>query len=91
MKIMEIVLQWLDELDDLVFAGFSLWQGLRRFCLLVASIAALGLHALPPLGVSVERVVALLDVAMFALAVWIVFAALSAGAERSWLGLARRA
>ena len=88
---MEVVLLWLDELDDLVFAGFRLWQSLRRLCLVVASLAAVGLHALPPLGVSVEHVVLLLDVSLAALAIWMIFAVVSAGAERSSLELARRA
>lgn len=88
---MEVVLQWLDELDDLVFAGLTFWQGLRRLCLLVAAIAAVGLHALPLLGIAVERVVPLLDLALIALVIWMIFAVISAGAQHSWRTLGRRA
>jgi hypothetical protein len=42
---MEIVLQWLDELDDLIFAGVALWQRLSQLCLRVALVASLGLVA----------------------------------------------
>jgi len=44
---MEKVLLWLDELDDLVFAGVSLGPRLCRTSLIVLLIAALGLHVLP--------------------------------------------
>ena len=54
---MEIVLLWLDELDDLVISGLSLWQGLRRFCLMLGFVAASGLHVLPLLGFDVETTV----------------------------------
>jgi hypothetical protein len=85
---MEIVLQWLDELDDLVISGLSLWQGLRRFCLLLAFVAACGVHALPPFGLAVGQVLGLHDVALVALALWTVFAAISSSAQRSWQSLA---
>jgi hypothetical protein len=80
---MEIVLQWLDELDDLVISRLSLWQGLRRFCLVLGFVAASGLHVLPLLGFDVERLLGLHDAALVALAFWTVFAAVSSSAERS--------
>jgi hypothetical protein len=80
---MEIVLLWLDELDDLVFAGFSLWLRLRRLCLGVALVAALALHALPTLGIAAGDAVALLDVSLIALAGWVLVAGLSARIEQS--------
>lgn len=88
---MEIVLQWLDELDDLVFAGIAVWRRARRVCLVIASIAAAGLHLLPRFGVSVDEIVTLLDVSVAALAFWLLFGAVSAGAARSRHSLARSA
>ncbi len=87
---MEILLQWLDELDDLVFAGLTLWRRLRRLCLAVALGAALGLHLLPPLGVAGPGVLSLLDVALLALVVWTLAAAVAAAAEASGHSMARR-
>jgi hypothetical protein len=80
---MEIVLLWLDELDDLVFAGFSLWGRLRRACLAVALTAAIAVHALPRLGVAVVGLWTLHDAALAALAIWGIFALVSAAAARS--------
>jgi hypothetical protein len=42
---MEVVLLWLDDLDDLVFVLVSLWARLRRFCLQVGLSAAFLLAA----------------------------------------------
>lgn len=75
---MEIVLQWLDELDDLVFAGFSIWRRLRYACLGVALTAALGLEASSWLGFAGQSMLALLGVTIVALVVWSLAAALSA-------------
>ncbi len=80
---MEIVLQWLDELDDLVFAGFSLWHRLRRLCLAVALAAAVGLHALPLLGVAAIPALGLLQLAFGALVVWSVIGFVTAAAAQS--------
>lgn len=80
---MEILLLWLDEFDDLIFAGFSLWRRLRRACLGVALMAALALHALPRLGFSSASLWTLLDVALAALAIWGLIALVSAAAARS--------
>jgi hypothetical protein len=88
---MEVVLQWFDELDDLVISGLSLWQGLRRICLLLGFIAAASLHALPPLGVAVESLLGLHDAALVALAFWTLLAAVSSSAERSYRARAARA
>ena len=80
---MEVVLQWLDELDDLVFTGFRIWQDIRRICLTIAAAAAIGLHVIPALGVAVDAVLGLRDLALAALITWMVFAVLSSRAERS--------
>lgn len=79
---MEIVLQWLDELDDLVFAGFAIWLRLRRFCLSVALTAAVALHVLPLFGTPIVVEFALAEASLFALAAWALVAALSASADR---------
>jgi hypothetical protein len=80
---MEIVLQWFDELDDLVISGLSLWQAMRRFCLVFGFVAASGLHLLPAFGFAVERLLPLHDAALVALVLWTLCAAISASAERS--------
>lgn len=80
---MEIVLQWLDELDDLVFAAFLIWLRLRRFCLAVAMITAVSLHAAPRLGVQPGVEFALAEISLGSLAVWAFVAALSASADRT--------
>lgn len=42
---MEVVLQWLDDVEDLVFAAAFLWRGLRRLCLGLGMLAALAVGA----------------------------------------------
>ena len=37
---MEVVLLWLDDLDDLMFVLVAIWTNLRRFCLQVGLLAA---------------------------------------------------
>ena len=80
---MEIVLQWLDELDDLVFAGYAVWHRLRRVSLVVALAAAVAVHALPRFGIAAETVMRLLDVSLAALVVWLVVAPVSTRVARS--------
>lgn len=87
---MEVVLQWLDELDDLVFAGFSLWRRIRHCCLVVALAAAVSLHVLPGFGASPGSVMPLLDTSLVALAIWIVLVAVTIQAENSWRTVAGR-
>jgi len=88
---MEIVLQWLDELDDLVFAGVALWQRLRLASLGTALAAAISLHLLPPLGFAgVATIVALYAIG-FSLGAWMILAMISARADRSWQAVAGRA
>jgi hypothetical protein len=78
---MEVVLQWLDELDDLFFAGFSIWGRLRGFCLAIALAAAVALHVLWKLALPSDTVLGLLSVSLAALAAWGVVATLSMLAE----------
>jgi hypothetical protein len=42
---MEVVLLWLDDLDDVTFVLVSLWARLRRICLAVGLLAAFVLVA----------------------------------------------
>jgi len=86
---MEIVLQWMDELDDLIFAGLLVWQRLRRLSLIVALSAALSVHALPRLGISAVPGFTLLNISLIALAAWILFAAVAETAASSRHSLAR--
>jgi hypothetical protein len=80
---MEIVLQWLDELDDLVFAAFSIWSRLRRFCLAVALIAATAIHVLPLLDLAIQAEFVLAQVSLASLAIWAISGTLLARADRS--------
>jgi hypothetical protein len=80
---MEIVLQWLDELDDLVFTAFSIWPRLRRCCLAIALIAASGLHVLPLLGLAAGADLLLLQISLAALAIWAAAGTLAARADQS--------
>lgn len=79
---MEVVLQWLDELDDLFFAGFSIWGRLRGFCLALALAAAVALHILRKLALPSDAALTLLSVSLAALAAWGAVATLSLLAER---------
>jgi len=79
---MEIVLQWLDELDDLIFAGFPVWHGLRRLCLGVALGTALALPVVPAVnGTATAFVIAAVSLA--ALVAWALVAFVSFGVDRS--------
>ncbi|HEY7670873.1 MAG TPA: hypothetical protein VIC71_01555 [Gammaproteobacteria bacterium] len=66
---MEVLLLWLDELDDLVFGIALLWEPLRRIVLQIGFAAALGLHfSLPP--IDYETVLA--AIAFASVVVWLV-------------------
>jgi hypothetical protein len=49
---MEIVLQWLDEIDDLVFVGLSIWHRVPYSGLTIALSAAVGLNSLSLLAIA---------------------------------------
>lgn len=80
---MEIVLQWLDDLDDFVFTAFAIWPRIRRFCLAIALIASAGLHVFPLLGLAIGADVILLEVSLVALAIWAIVGTVAARADRS--------
>jgi hypothetical protein len=79
---MEVVLLWLDELDDIVFAGFSLWLRLRRSCLAIAMAAALALHVLPRFGFFFDQLMGLLYLSLASIAGWFFVAAVCDRMER---------
>jgi hypothetical protein len=80
---MEIVLQWLDELDDLVFTAVSIWPRLRRICLAIALTAATGLHVLPLVGLAIGADLLLLEVSLASLGTWAIVGTLAARADQS--------
>ena len=79
---MEIVLQWLDELDDLVSAGLFKRVLVRSACLVVALAAALATPALLRVGAAAGAALALLNISLAFLIVWACFGALSVRVER---------
>ena len=79
---MEIVLLWLDDLDDLVFSAFYLWQKLRPISLVVGFAAAISLHILPEAGASAAQVSSLVFVSLAALLLWVMAAVVSRRTDR---------
>ena len=75
---MEIVLQWLDDIDDLVSAGLFKSKVLRTLCLAMALTAAVTLPALLRLGVPSDAVIALLSISLAFLIAWAVVGSASA-------------
>jgi hypothetical protein len=73
---MEVVLLWIDELDDCLFAGALLWERLRRGALKLGLVAALALAGceLFAAGVRAGWVPALAAVALSSVGLWFVAA-----------------
>lgn len=67
---MEIVLQWLDELDDLVFVGFMKWESLRRRSLQAGMSSALMLALCDFAAIALEWMPLLAAIAVFSVALW---------------------
>jgi hypothetical protein len=72
---MEIVLLWLDDLDDLVFYGAGLWTPLRRFCLQVGLAASVSLLASELSAATAHWAPTLAAIAAWAVIVWFAGAA----------------
>ena len=68
---MEVVLLWLDDLDDLVFAGALAWERLRTFCLQIGLTASLILAACESSASLVAWAAPLAGVAASSVAVWV--------------------
>jgi len=81
---MEVVLLWLDELDDWLFAGALLWERLRTGALKVGLTAAVGLAGceLFAAGIRAGWVPALAAVALASVGLWFVAAAVDLRNQR---------
>jgi hypothetical protein len=66
----EIILQWLDDLDDLAFSVVSLWEPFRGDLLQVGLLAALALHASQWSTVAASHTLLLAGIALLSVAVW---------------------
>ena len=66
---MEIVLLWLDELDDLVYGLALLWEPLRRIVLHIGFGAALIIQFAPP---PIAYDIVLAGIALASVLVWLV-------------------
>jgi len=88
---MEVVLLWLDDLDDVVFVLVSLWARLRRFCLQVGLYAALLLAACELSRMADEWSPALAGIAGSSVAVWMTGALLMLVARLDLKGSLARA
>ena len=66
---MEVILLWLDELDDFVFGLALLWEPLRRVVLQIGFGAALVIHFSPP-PIAYDLVLA--GIAAASVLVWLV-------------------
>lgn len=75
---MEVVLLWLDDLDDLLFSAALVWERLRRRILQVGLAAALGLAGAELSATATEWAAALSSVAATSVAAWCAGAVLRA-------------
>ena len=73
---MEVVLLWLDDLDDVVFSLALKWEQLRRSVLRVGLVAALALAVCELSLIATELTPALSVVSAASVAAWFVGAAL---------------
>ena len=73
---MEIVLLWLDDLDDLVFSLALKWEQLRRSVLRVGLVAALAVATCESSLIATELTPALSVVAAASVTAWFLGAAL---------------
>ncbi|MGD2166474.1 MAG: hypothetical protein PVF63_00105 [Gammaproteobacteria bacterium] len=67
---MEVVLQWLDELDDFVFVIAASWRSLCRFGLMPGLPAAMVLTPIYETDLHVRSVILLSAVAIGSVLVW---------------------
>lgn len=72
---MEIVLQWLDDLDDLVFVGFLKWESLRRRSLQAGLFSTLTLALCNSTAVALDWLPFLAAIAVCSIGLWAIAAA----------------
>ena len=65
-------MQWLDELEDLVFAAALLWEPMRRVLLQIGLGAAVGLQILQAIDGSQTHAPVLAGIAFSSVFVWLV-------------------
>jgi hypothetical protein len=68
---MEIVLQWLDDLDDLVFAVAISWRSTCRFGLALGFLAAFVLTPIYGADLQIQSVIVLTAVAFSSVSAWL--------------------
>jgi hypothetical protein len=73
---MEIVLLWLDDLDDLLFSLALLWERVRRVLLQIGLGAAFGLIGVDALAIGTRFAPGFASVAASCVAAWLVGAML---------------
>jgi hypothetical protein len=72
---MEIVLLWLDELDDWLFSAAHVWEQLRRALLQLGLAAAFGLAATDVTAVATHLAPLLCGIASATVSAWLLGAA----------------
>jgi hypothetical protein len=73
---MEVVLLWLDDLDDMLFSAALVWERLRRILLQVGLAAAFALAASELSSVATQWWLTLSGVAAASVAAWLLGATL---------------
>jgi len=75
---MEVILLWLDDLDDLLFSVALVWERLRRALLQVGLAASFGVAGSELSAIATQWAPALAVVAAASVSVWLVGAAFHA-------------
>jgi CHASE2 domain-containing sensor protein len=73
---MEVVLLWLDDLDDLVYSAALAWERLRRLCLRLGLLSACALAGCELSLAAIQWTPTLAIVAATSVAVWLLSALL---------------
>ena len=75
---MEVVLLWLDDLDDLLFSAALAWERLRRICLQSGLVAAVSFAICELLATALTWAPLFAAIAMASVGLWIVSVAMAA-------------
>ncbi len=78
---MEVVLLWLDDLDDLLFSAALAWERLRKVCLQIGLFAAFTLAVCELYLASLAWAPIFAGVALACVGVWLVSAMLAVAAH----------